>query len=54
VFFDCNTMHGSPANITPVPRVNAFFVYNSVDNRPREPCGASHPRPNHIAARDQG
>jgi ectoine hydroxylase len=53
VFFDCNTMHGSPANITPVPRVNAFLVFNSVDNRLRAPYGTARPRPNHIAARDQ-
>ncbi|MGS0758648.1 phytanoyl-CoA dioxygenase family protein, partial [Roseateles sp. GG27B] len=31
VFFDCNTMHGSNSNITPYPRSNVFFVYNSVD-----------------------
>ena len=46
VFFDCNVMHGSPDNITPAPRTNAFFCYNAV-----EPFGGTAPRPNHIASR---
>jgi len=51
VFFDCNTMHGSNSNITPYPRKNAFFVYNSVENRLLDPfCGLS-PRPEYIATR---
>jgi ectoine hydroxylase len=51
VFFDCNTMHGSNSNITPYPRRNVFFVYNSVENRLQEPfCGLA-PRPEHIASR---
>jgi len=40
VFHDGNTMHGSPDNISPTPRTNAFFVYNSVENRPKEPFAA--------------
>ena len=52
VLFDCNTMHGSNGNITPWPRSNLFFVYNSVENRLCEPyCGLS-PRPEHIGARE--
>ncbi len=31
--FDCNVMHGSNGNITPYPRSNVFFVYNSVENK---------------------
>jgi ectoine hydroxylase len=31
VFFDCNAMHGSNSNISPYPRSNVFFVYNSID-----------------------
>ena len=51
VLFDCNTMHGSGSNISPYPRRNAFVVYNSVENRLRDPfCGLS-PRPEHIACR---
>jgi ectoine hydroxylase len=50
-FFDCNTMHGSNSNITPMPRSNVFVVYNSVDNTPVAPfCGLT-PRPNFIAER---
>ena len=52
VFFDCNVMHGSPDNITPAPRTNAFFCYNAVDNALVEPFGGTEPRPNHIASRE--
>ncbi|MFC6333838.1 ectoine hydroxylase [Paenibacillus septentrionalis] len=51
LLFDCNTMHGSSANISPYPRSNAFFVYNSVENKLQEPFSSSKPRPNYIAAR---
>lgn len=51
VIFDCNTMHGSNGNITPDPRSNAFFVYNSVSNRTVKPFGAKEPRPSFVAAR---
>ena len=43
--FDCNLMHGSNGNITPYPRSNAFFVYNSIDNALEEPYAAEHRRP---------
>lgn len=50
-FFECNVMHGSSSNITPLPRSNVFLVYNSVHNTPVEPyCGLA-PRPNFIAER---
>ena len=52
LFFDCNTMHGSPGNMTPVGRTNAFIVYNSVDNALVDPFGTDRPRPEHIAARE--
>lgn len=52
VFFDCNTMHGSNGNITPYPRSNVFFVYNSIDNQLRAPQGGLKPRPEYIAARE--
>ena len=51
-FFDCNTMHGSGSNITPYPRTNLFFVYNSVENRLVSPFGGMPPRPEFIASRD--
>ena len=51
VFFECNTMHGSNSNISPFPRTNVFFVYNSVENSLTEPYCGHPPRPEHIAAR---
>lgn len=52
IFFDCNIMHGSNGNITPHPRSNVFFVYNSVKNQLVDPfCGLS-PRPEYIASRN--
>jgi ectoine hydroxylase len=52
VWFDCNLMHGSNGNITPLPRTNVFFVYNSVENALVEPYAAPAPRPSFIAARE--
>lgn len=52
VFFDCNLMHGSNSNITPLPRSNVFFVYNSVENRLVAPFSGQAPRPDYIATRD--
>jgi ectoine hydroxylase len=52
VYFDCNAMHGSNGNITPLPRTNVFFVYNSVENGLVEPYAAPNPRPTFIAARE--
>ncbi len=53
VIFDCNTMHGSNGNITPLPRANAFLVYNAVSNALRDPFGPEKPRPDYIAARKE-
>jgi ectoine hydroxylase len=50
--FDCNTMHGSNSNISPVPRSNVFVVYNSVENTLVEPFAAPSRRPEFIAARE--
>jgi ectoine hydroxylase len=52
VFFDCNTMHGSNGNITPYPRSNVFFVYNSMENQLKAPQAGLTPRPEFIAARE--
>lgn len=52
VIFDCNIMHGSNGNITPLPRSNAFIVYNAVSNRPTAPFGTMPPRPPFVAARE--
>lgn len=52
VLFDCNTMHGSNGNITPLPRSNVFMVYNSVNNRLITPFSGQQPRPDYIASRE--
>lgn len=54
VLFDCNTMHGSNSNISPYPRGNVFYVYNSMENRLGEPLSARAPRPEFIATRAGG
>lgn len=51
LIFDCNTMHGSASNISPLPRSNAFFVFNAVSNRLEAPFAAKKPRPEFIGAR---
>jgi ectoine hydroxylase len=53
VFFDCNTMHGSSSNISPYPRSNVFFVYNSMENTLGDPLHGLKPRPEHIATRER-
>lgn len=53
LFFDCNLMHGSGGNITPLPRHNLFFVYNAVENALVEPFSGQKPRPQYIATRAQ-
>lgn len=45
LLFDCNTLHGSNANMSPDPRSNVFFVYNRRDNACREPYAAPQRRP---------
>ena len=52
LWFDCNTLHGSGSNITPLPRSNVFLVFNSVDNALVDPFAAKQPRPEYLAARD--
>ncbi len=51
LLFDSNTMHGSNSNITPYPRRNALFVYNSMDNALEEPYAAEHRRPWYLGNR---
>lgn len=50
-FFECNMMHGSNSNITPLPRSNVFIVFNSVENTLVEPFCGLKPRPPHVANR---
>lgn len=52
VLFDCNTIHGSNSNITPLPQTSLFITFNSVENRLAPPYGGTRPRPSYIAERD--
>ncbi|MDN3520143.1 ectoine hydroxylase [Halomonas ramblicola] len=51
LLFECNTLHASNENMSPWPRSNLFFVYNSVDNALEEPFAAPSPRPEFLGAR---
>ncbi len=51
LLFECNTLHASNKNMSPWPRSNLFFVYNSVDNAPVEPFCGNDPRPEFLASR---
>ncbi|WP_174734692.1 ectoine hydroxylase [Mesobacillus harenae] len=53
ILFDCNIMHGSNSNITPAPRSNVFFVFNSVENKLVAPFSGQKHRPSYIAAREK-
>ena len=53
ILHEGNTMHGSSDNLSPFPRTNLFFVYNSVENLPAEqPFAASEFRPEFLGSRD--
>lgn len=52
VLHDGNTMHGSPDNISPASRINAFFVYNSVENTPVAPFAAKGNRADFLCLKD--
>jgi ectoine hydroxylase len=49
--FECNLLHGSAGNLSPLPRLNLFAVYNHIDNAPAAPFGGRPPRPLHVAER---
>lgn len=53
ILFDCNIMHGSNSNISPMSRSNVFFVFNSVENKLVDPFSGQAPRPDYIAAREK-
>lgn len=52
IIFECNTLHGSNANMTPWPRSNLFFVYNSVENPLEQPFCGNKPRPDFLGNRN--
>lgn len=49
--FDCNALHASGGNITPMPRANVFIVFNSVENELGEPYAGTSARPDFLARR---
>lgn len=51
IFFDCNTLHASTENISPMARSNLFMVYNSVKNPLQAPKYGLAPRPDFLAHR---
>lgn len=51
LLFECNTLHASNENMSPWPRSNLFFVYNSVHNSLQEPFAAPGRRPDFLAER---
>lgn len=51
VIFDCNLLHVSKGNTTPDKRTNAFFVFNSIENKLVNPFDGSDPRPEEMGAR---
>lgn len=53
LLFECNTLHASNRNLSPWPRSNLFFVYNSVENLLVEPYCGNTPRPNFLGEREK-
>src|SRR3546814_5710948 len=45
IVFDCNHMHGSNGNITPLPRSNAFIAFNAISNAEVAPFGGTRQSP---------
>ncbi|MBW7471745.1 ectoine hydroxylase [Marinobacter sp. M216] len=52
IVFECNTLHASNANMSPWPRSNLFFVYNSVENQLVQPFCGNKPRPGFLGNRE--
>ena len=52
VIHDGNILHGSPDNISPYDRTNAFFVFNSIENKPVKPFGAETARADFLCLKD--
>ena len=48
LFFDCNLLHGSGHNMSPLPRKTFIVAYNDLNNRPRP---VEHPRPDWVVSR---
>ncbi|MES1935732.1 ectoine hydroxylase [Salinisphaera hydrothermalis] len=52
LLFECNVLHASNSNMSPWPRSNLFFVYNSVYNALEQPFAAENTRPSFLANRE--
>lgn len=52
LLFECNTLHASSNNLSPWPRSNLFFVFNSVENKLQPPFCGNRPRPEFVASRE--
>jgi len=48
LFFDCNLLHGSGHNLSPLPRKTFIIAYNDLANRPRP---VDNPRPDWVVSR---
>lgn len=48
VFHECNLMHGSPDNISGLPRTLLMLVYNSCENKLIKPFCDQPPRPDYL------
>jgi len=49
LFFDCNLLHGSGHNMSPLPRKTFIIAYNDLANQPR---AVENPRPDWVVSRD--
>ena len=48
LFFDCNLVHISNHNLSPIPRKSLIIAYNDIDNKPRS---VENPRPDWVVSR---
>ncbi len=48
LFFDCNLLHGSGHNMSPLPRKTFIVAYNDLNNKPH---GVENPRPDWVVSR---
>lgn len=48
IFHECNLMHGSPDNISGMPRTLLMMVYNSCENKLVQPFCNQPPRPDYL------
>lgn len=49
LFFDCNLVHGSGHNMSPLPRKTFIIAYNDIANKPKP---VENPRPDWVVARE--